>query len=509
MVQAERSDGLVFPNGNPKKIDWPADLPACDICGKPAPFDVPTAGSGRWANLCPDHAPEFGAQTGIGFERVKPGMGDRSPSERMDAATREMLTAAGLTEEDMDLFDGDLIDMDFVQADNPDGSMQSGPTIQVVLPEAAALFYDGPNYGGDATLQAKLDAAPRRRRGRGEAIVVNLTEAELNDLERSFRTESSGRNVDSEFLGSRSRILDQIGDYQNDFERMKSGGVARFQIRPGADLSGKNMSGTMIAARANLTGANLSGANFERATLTKAKLRNANLTGANLNRAMLWQADLRGADLRGADLTGATLDEVIYDDTTVWPEGFTPPEQSIDMVQADNPMAENADTFDLAMNFNRYGREEVAERLGVDPDNVSRPTSLGDLQEMMGDDVSAAEARAFVDRLTERGLMEWINDRDGGLMWADENQYMTELSATDGMAEDLRLSTVSLGTSTALNYLRTRFPNLGRPGWNTTGRPDREVVAELVAEAFSDKGLDVGFLDDAVAEVMRVLAQSG
>jgi hypothetical protein len=128
---------------------------------------------------------------------------------------------------------------------------------------------------------------------------------------------------------------------------------------------------------------------------------------------------------------------------------------------------------------------------------------------MMGDDVSAAEARAFVDRLTERGLMEWINDRDGGLMWADENQYMTELSATDGMAEDLRLSTVSLGTSTALNYLRTRFPNLGRPGWNTTGRPDREVVAELVAEAFSDKGLDVGFLDDAVAEVMRVLAQSG
>ncbi|WP_328388512.1 pentapeptide repeat-containing protein [Nocardia sp. NBC_00416] len=102
--------------------------------------------------------------------------------------------------------------------------------------------------------------------------------------------------------------------------------------------------------RANLTGALLSGANLTRATLfeadltgaqlpdadlTGAQLPDANLTGArlddaNLTGATLFGADLTGAILDGADLTGAILDgadltEIAYDDSTVWPEGFTPP----------------------------------------------------------------------------------------------------------------------------------------------------------------------------------------
>ncbi|WP_228830243.1 pentapeptide repeat-containing protein [Nocardia beijingensis] len=35
--------------------------------------------------------------------------------------------------------------------------------------------------------------------------------------------------------------------------------------------------------------------------------------------------DLTGADLTGADLTGANLFGVYYDDTTRWPDGYTPP----------------------------------------------------------------------------------------------------------------------------------------------------------------------------------------
>lgn len=300
MVQAERSDGLVFPNGNPKKIDWPGDLPACDICGKPAPFDLPTSGSGRWANLCPDHGPEFGAQTSIGFERVKPGMGDPSPSERMDAATREMLTAAGLTEEDMDLFDGDLIDMDFVQADNS-------------MTEDANTPPEMPAPPPPMTVKPRVQTRRKKYRQQ-DGFEVSGTDAKGRKIRMFFEDESQAREV------------------------------AR-QIKAGETFTERSP-----------------------------------YTGRDYPQP--------GPDARG--------------------------EQSIDMVQADN-----------------------------------------------------------------------------------------------SMAEDLQLSTVSLGTSTALNYLRTRFPNLGRPGWNTTGRPDREVVADLVAEAFSDKGLDVGFLDDAVAEVLRVLAQYG
>jgi uncharacterized protein YjbI with pentapeptide repeats len=59
------------------------------------------------------------------------------------------------------------------------------------------------------------------------------------------------------------------------------------------------------------------------ADLTEADLIAANLRGAYLNWAILIGADLYGADLTGADLTGAK-----WDDTTRWPEGFTPPAKS-------------------------------------------------------------------------------------------------------------------------------------------------------------------------------------
>jgi hypothetical protein len=80
--------------------------------------------------------------------------------------------------------------------------------------------------------------------------------------------------------------------------------------------------------------ARLRSAVLKQSDLTKALLGGADLRGADLQRADLSGADLRGADLRGADLRGARMDGavidgavlqgVVADDSTRWPEGFTP-----------------------------------------------------------------------------------------------------------------------------------------------------------------------------------------
>ncbi|MGW1743846.1 pentapeptide repeat-containing protein [Nocardia sp. NPDC001965] len=53
-------------------------------------------------------------------------------------------------------------------------------------------------------------------------------------------------------------------------------------------------------------------------------LTGADLTGANLEGAELRYADLTGANFTEADLTGVDLTGAVYDETTVWPAGFTP-----------------------------------------------------------------------------------------------------------------------------------------------------------------------------------------
>jgi uncharacterized protein YjbI with pentapeptide repeats len=148
-------------------------------------------------------------------------------------------------------------------------------------------------------------------------------------------------------------------------------------ILSGADLSNANLPGANLT-RADLTGADLFGADLigadligadlTRADLTRAYLRDvkyddstvwpdsvrdvlrvwrgdkdltravlhgadltgANLTGANLTRAVLTRADLTGAILIGAYLSravlsGTILEGITYDETTTWPDGFTPP----------------------------------------------------------------------------------------------------------------------------------------------------------------------------------------
>jgi hypothetical protein len=113
---------------------------------------------------------------------------------------------------------------------------------------------------------------------------------------------------------------------------------------PGATLAGADLT------RANLSRASLAGANFAEAVLERANIEMADLTAARLPLAQLRKADaalakLNGADLTGSDLTDADLsgadlsganlrecrlerahfDAAIWDDTTRWPSGFTPP----------------------------------------------------------------------------------------------------------------------------------------------------------------------------------------
>lgn len=86
-----------------------------------------------------------------------------------------------------------------------------------------------------------------------------------------------------------------------------------------AELDGITIQGACFA-HANLAGASLVGASLVGATLADTILRGTDLTRANLR-----GADLTGADLTDARLRDADLDGVVADDTTVWPQGFTPP----------------------------------------------------------------------------------------------------------------------------------------------------------------------------------------
>lgn len=134
------------------------------------------------------------------------------------------------------------------------------------------------------------------------------------------------------------------------------------------DLSGAQL-GDANLVRADLRGADVSSADFTRATLHQAKftaatirmtklntadltdatfddtelrlsfLRGADLSGASLRGAtviattftdaVFFRTDLRGADLGRSALSAADLSEITYDDATVWPRNFTPPEPSV------------------------------------------------------------------------------------------------------------------------------------------------------------------------------------
>lgn len=95
-----------------------------------------------------------------------------------------------------------------------------------------------------------------------------------------------------------------------------------------ASLAGANLAGAVLRD-ANLTGAYLDGARLSGADLESARLTGADLVGADLKGAQLYEADLSGADLSKTNLNEASLwlfdsMDPLYDDETIFPEGFVP-----------------------------------------------------------------------------------------------------------------------------------------------------------------------------------------
>lgn len=87
----------------------------------------------------------------------------------------------------------------------------------------------------------------------------------------------------------------------------------------GADFTGAEMT-KFCARNADLTGAKLPGVVLKGGRLVGAKFVDADLSGADLT-----GADLCGTDFTGANLTGTVLAELVFDQTTKWPDGFEVP----------------------------------------------------------------------------------------------------------------------------------------------------------------------------------------
>ena len=96
-------------------------------------------------------------------------------------------------------------------------------------------------------------------------------------------------------------------------------------VMPLADRQNVDLRGLELFY-ANFQGANLSGANMSGMDLTGADFAGANLTGANLIGATLDYAFFLETNLTGAKLTRASMSGIIWDDSTIWPVGFVPPD---------------------------------------------------------------------------------------------------------------------------------------------------------------------------------------
>lgn len=101
-----------------------------------------------------------------------------------------------------------------------------------------------------------------------------------------------------------------------------------------ADLQGALLHHThwyrMNLEHLDLRHADMEGLRWDNNILESCDLRGARLRGAHFTECSLRQVQLQGADLRGAmmgcaDLDTSQLEGCVYDDSTYWPEGFTPP----------------------------------------------------------------------------------------------------------------------------------------------------------------------------------------
>jgi hypothetical protein len=87
------------------------------------------------------------------------------------------------------------------------------------------------------------------------------------------------------------------------------------------------LAGQRVADRRflSLVDQDLSGLDLREVPLEEVSAQGADLRGADLRGAALSYVLLTGADLSGAEVDGLTTEWCVWDETTVWPEGYAPP----------------------------------------------------------------------------------------------------------------------------------------------------------------------------------------
>lgn len=190
----------------------------------------------------------------------------------------------------------------------------------------------------DSNATATSAAAPEQPLMSSAAALHKLA----MDRQRGITPNLSGNNLQGADLGGADISEASLYNVNLSQGNLQNANL-RHSILNGANLSNTNMKSANLSdarlEKVNLSGADLSEANcngthFDEADLSKANLTHTNLSWANLNgtnlqganfdHTNLHEAKLHGADLRNADLSQAKLHEALYNETTLWPQGFDP-----------------------------------------------------------------------------------------------------------------------------------------------------------------------------------------
>lgn len=166
---------------------------------------------------------------------------------------------------------------------------------------------------------------------------INLTKANLRftDLRNTFLINVDLSEADLSYSDLRDAVLTDVDLSKANLVGTKWNNANLGAIfMDDADLSNADLSGVNLSEvdlnrvnlnKATLVGTDLSYAYLDTARLSEANLKRANLTSAHMSSANLSYADLSGAILTDVTLEDTALIDIVYDDTTIWPDGFTPP----------------------------------------------------------------------------------------------------------------------------------------------------------------------------------------
>ncbi|AKL73804.1 putative low-complexity protein [Actinobacteria bacterium IMCC26256] len=236
------------------------------------------------------------------------------------------LTNATMT--DANLVDANLLNANLSNADLAEANLQNAKLEGANLTNATMT---DANLVDANLLNANLSNADLAEANLQNAKLegANLTNATMTDADlfnaNLWKVNLSGADL----RGARLTfsVLDSA-----DMRRSNLGGAMMGHIdMSDADLSGANLEDCVMwdpeveNVGSLMQGVNLSGANLRGADLEGSNLWLADLTDANLEDADLTNVDLTEADLTNANLSGTILTGVLWDETTIWPVGFTPP----------------------------------------------------------------------------------------------------------------------------------------------------------------------------------------